>query len=151
MNRIKVSYLKLMAVAAVLAISLIGLSGLLSPTTTAQERITLPPREIDLRDKLKNKKFEDGRRVEIHVLPDGDKIVAEIKNGDFLNWFLIRPDGSEVQGELKKKRVTTTTVVCTSTLTTTTTKIVDGKEVTTVATSVIQIPCPKNLANLATQ
>ena len=45
MNRMKFSYLKLTAVAAVLAITLIGLSGLLSMTTKAQEKITLPPRE----------------------------------------------------------------------------------------------------------
>jgi hypothetical protein len=111
----------------------------------------LPPREIDLLPKLKDKKFADGRRVEIQTLDTGEKIMAEIKNGEFLNWFLVNPDGTEVKGEFKRKRVTTTTVVCTSTLTTTTTKIVDGKEVTTVTTNVIQIPCPKNLANLATQ
>src|SRR6266513_3142925 len=122
MNRMKFSYLKLTAVAAVLAITLIGLSGLLSMTTTAQERINLPDREIDLRDKLKDKKFADGRRVEIHVFPDGDKIVAEIKNGEFLKWFLVTADGTEVQGEVKKKHVTTTTTAtCTSTMITFTT------------------------------
>jgi hypothetical protein len=144
----KFSYLKLTAVAAVLAITLIGLSGLLSMTTKAQEKITLPPREVDLRDKLKNKKFDDGRRVEIHVFPDGEKIVAEIKNGEFLKWFLVTADGTEVQGEVKKKQVTTT-VVCTSTLTTITEKVVNGQTVKTVRTSVKQIPCPANLASQA--
>jgi len=148
MNRVKFSYLKLTAVAAVLAITLIGLSGLLSLTTRAQERITLPPREVDLREKVKNKKFEDGRRVEIHVFPDGEKIVAEIKNGEFLKWFLVTNDGTEVQGEVKKKQVITT-VVCTSTLTTITEKVVNGQTVKTVHTSVIQIPCPANLASQA--
>jgi len=148
MNRVKFSYFKLTAVAAVLAITLIGLSGLLSLTTSAQERITLPPREVDLREKVKNKKFEDGRRVEIHVFPDGEKIVAEIKNGEFLKWFLVTNDGTEVQGEVKKKQVITT-VVCTSTLTTITEKVVNGQTVKTVHTSVIQIPCPANLASQA--
>ncbi len=90
------SYLKLTAVAAVLAITLIGLSGLLSMTTMAQGRKTVT-REIDLRAKLKDKKFADGRRVEIHALDDGEKIVAEIKNGEFLKWFLVTADGTEIQ------------------------------------------------------
>ena len=150
MNRVKFSYLKLMAVAAVLAITLIGLSGLLSMTTTAQERITLPPREVDLRAKLKDKKFADGRRVEIHVFPDGEKIVAEIKNGEFLKWFLVNADGDEVQGEVKKKRVTTTvTATCTSTMVRVTTKVVNGQTVKEVKTITIQIPCPANVADLA--
>ena len=150
MNRIKVSYLKLMAVAAVLAITLIGLSGVLNMTTAAQDRITLPPREIDLRPKLKDKKFEDGRRVEIQTLDTGEKIVAEIKNGEFLNWFLVNPDGTEVKGEVKRKHsTTTTTVVCTSTLTTTVTKVVDGKPVTTTTTTTVIITCPKSIANSA--
>src|SRR3989442_15582416 len=93
------SYLKLTAVVSVLAMTLIGLSGV---TTMAQEKITTPPREIDLRAKLKDKKFADGRRVEIHAFPDGDKIVAEIKDGKFLNWFLVAADGTEVQGVVKK-------------------------------------------------
>jgi len=74
MNRMKFSYLKLAAVAAVLAITLIGLSGLLSMTTSAQDRVNLPPREIDLRAKLKEKKFADGSRVEIHAFPDGQQL-----------------------------------------------------------------------------
>ena len=148
MNKSGFSYLKLMAVAAVLAIALIGLSGLLSITTKAQERITLPTREIDLRAKLKDKKFADGRRVEIQTLDTGEKIMAEIKNGEFVNWFLVNADGTEVQGEFKKKHVTTT-VVCTSTLVTITTKTVNGVTTTVKHTSVIQIPCPANLANQA--
>jgi hypothetical protein len=148
MNRIRFSYVKLIAVAAVLAITLIGLSGLLSTRTAAQDKVDLPTREFDLRPKLKDKKFADGRRVEVHVFPDGDKIVAEIKNGEFLKWFLVTPDGTEVQGEVKKKQVTTT-VVCTSTLVTITTKTVNGVTTTTKHTSVIQVPCPANLANQA--
>lgn len=148
MSRMKFSYLKVMAVAAVLAITLIGLSGLVSMTTAAQDKVDLPTREVDLRAKLKDKKFADGRRVEIHVFPDGDKLMAEIKNGEFLKWFLVTDDGTEVQGEVKKKHVTTT-VVCTSTLVTITTKTVNGVTTTYKHTSVIQIPCPANLANQA--
>jgi hypothetical protein len=150
MNKVRFSYLKLTAVAAVLAITLIGLSGLLNLTTMAQGRITLPTRELDLRAKLKDKKFADGRRVEVHAFPDGEKIVAEIKNGEFLKWFLVTPDGEEVQGEVKKKQVTTT-VVCTSTLVTITTKTVNGVTTTYKKVSVIQVPCPPNLANQATE
>ena len=149
MNTVKFSYLKLMAVAAVLAITLIGLTGMLSRTTTAQERITLPPREVDLRPKLKDKKFTDGRRVEVHAFSDGEKIVAEIKNGEFLKWFLVNAEGTEVQGEVKRKQVTTT-VVCTSTIVRVTTKVVNGQTVTEKKVTVIQIPCPANLANQAT-
>lgn len=146
MNRMKFNYVKMTAVAAVLAIALVGLSGLLGMTTAAQD---LPTREIDLRPKLKDKKFADGRRVEIQTLDTGEKIVAEIKNGEFVKWFLVSTDGSEVQGEVKKKRVTTT-VVCTSTMITITTKTVNGVTTTTKHTSVIQIPCPANLADKAT-
>ena len=78
------SYLKLTAVVAVLAITLIGLSGLLSMTTIAQEKRTLPTREIDLRAKLKDKKFTDGRRVVIETLASGEKLVAEVKGGKFV-------------------------------------------------------------------
>jgi hypothetical protein len=98
---------KLKAVIAVLALTLVGLSGLLNITTAAQSRIDLPTREIDLRTKLKDKKFADGRRVEIQTLDTGEKILAEIKNGQFVNWFLVNADGTEVQGEFKKKKVTT--------------------------------------------
>ena len=151
MNRMKFSYLKVMAVTAVLAITLIGLSGLLNMTTTAQERITLPTREFDLRPKLKDKKFADGRRVELHVFPDGDKIVAEIKNGEFLKWFLVTADGEEVQGEVKRKHVTTTTTAtCKSTLThIVTTFDKNGVPTTKTTVTVIDIPCPTNVATLA--
>ena len=97
MKKVRFNYWKLTAVVAILAITLIGLGGLSSMTTMAQEKRTLPTREIDLRAKLKDKKFPDGRRVEVHKLPDGDKIVAEIKNGEFLNWFLVAADGTEVK------------------------------------------------------
>jgi hypothetical protein len=119
-------------------------------TTKAQDKVDLPTREFDLRPKLKDKKFADGRRVEIHVFPDGDKIVAEIKNGEFLKWFLVATDGTEVQGEVKKKHVTTT-VVCTLTTVRVTTSVVNGQTVRTTSTSVIQIPCTGSTAGQATQ
>src|SRR4051812_28993085 len=143
MNRMKFGYFKLIAVAAVMALALIGLSGLLSMTTKAQNKVDLPDREIDLRDKVKDKKFEDGRRVEIHAFPDGDKIVAEIKNGQFLKWFLVTPDGKEFQGEVKKKHVTTTqTATCTQNIVVTTTTTVNGVTTTTRRVSTVVIPCP---------
>jgi hypothetical protein len=147
MNRMKFSYLKLTAVAAVLAITLIGLSGLLSMRTAAQNQVELPTRELDLRTKLKDKKFVDGRRVEVHAFPDGDKIVAEIRNGEFLNWYLVTADGTEVQGEVKKKKKTTTVVAtCTSTMVTITTKTVNGVTTTIKKYSVVQVPCPPGIA-----
>jgi hypothetical protein len=148
MSKVKFSYLKLTAVVAVLAITLIGLSGLLNLTTMAQGRITLQTREVDLRPKLKDKKFDDGRRVEIHAFSNGDKIVAEIKKGEFLKWFLVAADGTEVQGEIKKKHVSTT-VVCTLTVIIVTTKTVNGVTTTTELPAVVQIPCPANLADKA--
>ena len=143
MKKVRFNYWKLTAVVAILAITLIGLSGLLSMTTIAQEKRTLPTREIDLRAKLKDKTFADGRRVVIETLASGEKIVAEIKGGNFVNWFLVAPDGTEVQGVAKKKHsTTTTTITCTETMTTTTTVTIDGKAVTTTRGSVFQIPCP---------
>ena len=146
MNKSGFKYLKLTAVAAVLAITLIGLSGLLSATTIAQEKRTLPDREIDLRAKLKDKKFADGRRVVIDTLDSGQKIVAEVKAGDFLNWFLVTADETEVKAEVKIRRrntTTTTTVTCTAivhdTHTTTDSK---GKQTTVSSSWTIQIPCP---------
>ncbi len=146
MNKSGFKYLKLTAVAAVLAITLIGLSGLLSATTIAQEKRTLPDREIDLRAKLKDKKFADGRRVVIDTLDSGEKIVAEVKAGDFLNWFLVTADETEVKAEVKIRRrntTTTTTVTCTAivhdTHTTTDSK---GKQTTVSSSWTLQIPCP---------
>ena len=146
MNKSGFKYLKLTAVAAVLAITLIGLSGLLSATTIAQEKRTLPDREIDLRAKLRDKKFADGRRVVIDTLDSGEKIVAEVKAGDFLNWFLVTADETEVKAEVKIRRrntTTTTTVTCTAivhdTHTTTDSK---GKQTTVSSSWTIQIPCP---------
>ncbi len=146
MNKSGFKYLKLTAVGAVLAITLIGLSGLLSATTIAQEKRTLPDREIDLRAKLKDKKFADGRRVVIDTLDSGEKIVAEVKAGDFLNWFLVTADETEVKAEVKIRRrntTTTTTVTCTAivhdTHTTTDSK---GKQTTVSSSWTIQIPCP---------
>lgn len=146
------SYLKLTAVVAVLAITLIGLSSLLSVTTSAQERITTPPREIDLRAKLKDKKFDDGRRVVFETLDSGEKIAAEIKEGKFTHLFLIATDGSEVQGLLnrKGKSTSTSTATCSATLTTTTTTTKRGKTVTTSSSTIVQIPCPGNLATTDT-
>jgi len=146
MNKSGFKYLKLTAVGAVLAITLIGLSGLSSATTIAQEKRTLPDREIDLRAKLKDKKFADGRRVVIDTLDSGEKIVAEVKAGDFLNWFLVTADETEVKAEVKIRRrntTTTTTVTCTAivhdTHTTTDSK---GKQTTVSSSWTIQIPCP---------
>ena len=128
MNKSGFKYLKLTAVAAVLAITLIGLSGLLSATTIAQEKRTLPDREIDLRAKLKDKKFADGRRVVIDTLDSGEKIVAEVK--------------AEVKIR-RRNTTTTTTVTCTAivhdTHTTTDSK---GKQTTVSSSWTIQIPCP---------
>ena len=146
MNKSGFSYLKWTAVVAVLAITLIGLSGLLSMTTIAQEKRTLPAREIDLRAKLKDKKFADGRRVAIETLDSGGKIVAEVKDGNFLNWFLVKADGTEVKGEVKIRRgrtTTTTTITCSVTWTDTyTTTDGKGKQTVTSRTNTAQIPCP---------
>src|SRR5437773_2345062 len=99
MKKVRFNYWKLTAVVAILAITLIGLSGLLSMTTIAQEqketieRVTAPDRVIDLRAKLKDKKFTDGRRVVIETLNTGEKIVAEVKGGKFVKMFLVGTDG----------------------------------------------------------
>jgi len=96
-----------------------------------------------LRAKIKDRKFADGRRVVIETLDSGEKIVAEVKGGEFIKWFLVAVDGTEVQGVAKKKHsTTTTTVVCTETMTTTTIVTIDGKEVRTTRGSVFEIPCP---------
>ena len=146
MNKSGFRYLKLTAVVAVLAMTLIGLSGLSSMTTIAQEKRTEPPREIDLHAKLKDKKFADGRRVVIDTLDSGEKIVAEVKAGDFLNWFLVTAAGTEVKAEVKFRRrntTTSTTVTCTATVheyhTTTDSK---GKQTTLPSSWTFQIPCP---------
>jgi hypothetical protein len=148
MNKVRFSYLKVMALAAVLAITLIGLSGLLSMKTAAQDRVDLPTREIDLREKLKDKKFADGRRVEIQTLDAGEKIVAELKNGQFLNWYLVNAEGTEVKGEIKKKTVTTV-AVCTETFVSLVTTTVNGVTTTKRKVTIIQIPCPVNIADKA--
>lgn len=145
MNKSGRSYMKLTAVAVVFAITLIGLSGLLSATSIAQEKRTEPPREIDLHAKLKDKKFADGRRVVIDTLDSGAKIVAEVKAGDFVNWFLVTANGTEVKAEVKfrHRTTTTTTVTCTATVhsnyTTTDSK---GKQTTVSSSWTLQIPCP---------
>jgi len=117
-------------------------------TTTAQgeiEKVTTPPREIDLRAKLKDKKFTDGRRVTIETLTSGEKIVAEVKAGKFLNWFLVGTDGTEVQGVVKKKATSKETLTSTCTMTvnqTSTTHRLIRKDVVTTTSTVVQIPCP---------
>jgi len=125
---------------AITILSLVALNGVLSTATTAQE----PNREIDLRDKLKKKKFNDGRRVEIETLATGEKIVAEIKNGDFVKWFLIESDGTETEAVVKKKKTyTAQTSTCTATITKTTTRTtLLGRTKTSTETTVVQIPCP---------
>src|SRR5205823_1534031 len=117
-------YVKLTAVVAVVAMTLIGLSGPLSVTSSAQEeieKVTAPDRIIDLRAKLKDKKFADGRRVVIETLASGEKIVAEVKEGKFVKVFLVATDGTEVQGVVKTKHASTVTITCSATAITTTT------------------------------
>jgi hypothetical protein len=142
MNKSGFSYVKVTAVAAVLAMTLISLSGLLSVPTRAQDNETAPPREIDLRTKLKDKNFDDGRRVEIHALSTGEKIVAEVKNGKFVNLFLVASDGTEVKGVVKKdQKVGATTTVCVATITTTTRERKGLKMVTITTHTVVEFPC----------
>jgi hypothetical protein len=140
MNKSGFSYLKLTAVVAVLAITLIGLSGLLSVTTRAQDNETRAKREIDLREKLKDKTFDDGRRVEIHSLSTGEKIVAEVKNGKFVNLFLVASDGTEVKGVVKKEQKTIGSV-CTAIITTTTRERKGLHFETKITTTIVQFPC----------
>lgn len=143
MNKSGFSYWKLTAVVAVLAISLIGLSGLFSVTTTAQDQDNeTVKRQVDLREKLKDKKFNDGRRVEIHALNTGEKIMAEVKNGKFVNLFLVASDGTEVKGVVKKDQKSTSTVeVCTATITTTTRERKGLHMVTITTTTIVEFPC----------
>ncbi|HEX3083307.1 MAG TPA: hypothetical protein VHP99_02190 [Pyrinomonadaceae bacterium] len=141
MNKSGFSYLKLTAVVAALA--LIGVSGLFSVTTTAQDQDNeTVKREVDLREKLKDKKFNDGRRVEIHALNTGEKVVAEVKNGKFVNLYLVATDGTEVKGVVKKDQTSTSnTEVCTATITTTTRERKGLKMVTITKTTIVQFPC----------
>lgn len=141
MNKSGFSYLKLSAVVAVLAVSLIGLSGLFSVTTMAQDNETRPNREVDLREKLKDKKFTDGRRVEIHALSTGEKITAEIKSGKFVNMFLVGNDGTEVKGVVRSAVKTTNVQTCTATITTTTKERKGLHMITITTTTVVQFPC----------
>ena len=152
MKNVRFNYWKLTAVVAILAITLIGLSGLLSMTTIAQEqketieKVTAPDREIDLRAKLKDKKFTDGRRVVIETLASGEKLVAEVKGGKFVKVFLVATDGTEVQGVVKKKTKDTQTSTCTMTITqTTTTHRLIRKDVVTTQNTIVPIPCPLSL------
>lgn len=137
------NYLKFTAVVSVLAVTLIGVSGLFSVTTTAQDQDQdqeTVKREIDLREKLKDRKFDDGRRVKIHELSTGEKITAEVKNGKFVNLFLVAIDGTEVKAVVRKAK-TTNTQICTATITTTTRERKGLKIVTVTKTTVIEFPC----------
>ena len=138
MNNSESRYLKLATVAVVLAISVIGLSGF-AMTTRAQDDETRN-REVDLRDKLKDKKFSDSRRVEIHALSTGEKITAEVKKGKFVNLFLVGNDGTEVKGVVRSVS-STTTEVCTATITTTTRERKGLHMVTITTTTLVQFPC----------
>ncbi|HEY0350256.1 MAG TPA: hypothetical protein VGC60_19125 [Pyrinomonadaceae bacterium] len=130
-------------VIAALAVSLIGLSGLFSVPTMAQDQDNeTVKREVDLREKLKDKKFNDGRRVEIHALSTGEKITAEVKNGKFVNIFLVASDGTEVKGVVRSDKTNTTVQVCTATTTTTTKERKGLHMVTITTTTVVQYPCP---------
>ena len=142
MNKSGFGYLKLTAVVAVLAVSLIGLSGLFSMTTMAQDEDNeTVKREVDLREKLKDKKFNDGRRVEIHTLSTGEKIKAEVKNGKFVNLFLVANDGTEVKGVVRSNQTNTTVQVCTATITETIRERKGLHFITKTITTVIQFPC----------
>ena len=144
MNKSGFSYLKLTAVVAVLAVSLIGLSGLFNVPSRAQDQDSneTAKREINLREKLKDKKFNDGRRVEIHALAAGEKIMAEVKNGKFVNLFLLASDGTEVKGVVKKDQTSSVGgTVCTAIITTTTRERKGLKMVTITKTTVVEFPC----------
>jgi hypothetical protein len=136
------SNLKLKTVVAVLAVVLIGLSGLFSVTTMAQDEDTeTVKREVDLRSKLKDKKFDDGRRVEIHALSTGEKITAEVKNGKFVNVFLVENDGTEVKGVVRSAGKSTNKQVCEATITTTTKERKRLRLVITTTITTVQFPC----------
>lgn len=142
MNKSGFSYLKLTALVAALAVSLIGLSGLFNVTTVAQDQDNeTVKREVDLREKLKDKKFNDGRRVEIHTLSTGEKIKAEVKNGKFVNMFLVESDGTEVKGVVRSKGTTTTVQICTATITTTTRERKGLHFITKTTTTIVEFPC----------
>jgi hypothetical protein len=142
MNKSGFSYLKLTAVVAVLAVSLLGLSGLLNVPSRAQDSNETAKREINLREKLKDKKFNDGRRVEIHALATGEKITAEVKNGKFVNLFLLASDGTEVKGVVKKDQTSTIHgEVCSATITTTTRERKGLHFVTITTTTIVEYPC----------
>jgi|GEM_PF-1755981 len=143
MRKVRASYGELMARVAILGtiiLTLVGLNGLLSGRTSAQGAT----REIDLQDKLKNKRFTDGRRVVVETLVSGEKIVAEIKNGEFLKWFLLAADGTETQAVVRKRRTTTVkTATCMATVNTTTATTENGNTTgVTKSTTTFQIPCP---------
>jgi hypothetical protein len=148
--RVNTTQARLASRATVLAttiLALVGLGAFLNMTTIAQG----PPRTVDLREKVKNKKFSDGRRVEIEALDTGEKILAEIKDGDFRNWFLVGADGTEVKAVVRKKGATTTTTVtasCQATVVTTTTTVDKKGHASSVTGSfVMEIPCPKNVTD----
>ena len=135
-------FLKVTAAVAVLALSLIGLSGLANMTTRAQEQDSTEnvTRDVDLREQLKDKKFSDGRRVQIHALATGEKITAEVQKGKFVNLFLSASDGSEVKGVVRSVS-SSTTQVCTATITTTTRERKGLHFVTKVTTTIVEFPC----------
>ena len=143
MNKSGFSSLKLKAVVAFLAVSLMGLSGLFSVTTMAQdEENETVRRDVDLREKLRDKKFNDGRRVEIHAFNTGEKIVAEVKEGKFVNVFLLATDGTEVKGVVRKDQVSVTnTQVCTATTTTTTRERKRLRLIITTTITKVEFPC----------
>ena len=147
MNKSGFSYLKSTVFVAVLAVSLIGLRGLSNVKTMAQDQDNENARrEIDLRDKLKDKKFEDGRRVEIHALSTGEKIKAEVKGGKFVNLFLVANDGTEVKGVIRSAS-SSNTQVCTATITTTTKERKGLHMVTITTTTIVQFPCAASPAS----
>ena len=152
MEGLRVSNLKLTVLVVVVAIGLVALSKPSITTAIAQEQKT-EKREIDLRDKLKAKKFADGRRVEIHAFQDRNKIVAEIRNGVFLNWFLVTADGTEVKGDVKKKDTTTNDTPTTAASTCTVIvlhivqKNVNGQVVNVPVKVIVLVPCGNTTAS----
>ena len=130
----------LFSLSLTLALSVIGLSGLFSPKTTAQGK-----REIDLTEELRDKQFSDGRRVKLATLPGGETFAAEIREGKWKAVFLILPDGTEVKGKLAaRERTTGTTEVigklCEATFVTVTTDS-DGNKIVT--SNTMFFTCPK--------
>jgi hypothetical protein len=74
--------------------------------------------------------------------------MAEVKNGKFVNLFLLASDGTEVKGVIKKDQKSSGTVeVCTATITTITRERKGLKMVTITHTTIVEFPCLNIPAN----